>query len=65
MLTGFAGGEHSNVQFILEQTFIGLTQSICFPAYVCLISNWFSGKTRGIAVGGFCTCICIGNIIGA
>ena len=28
------------------------------------MANWFSDKRRGIAVGGFCTCVNIFNILG-
>ena len=44
---------------------LGLIQSVCFPSFVSVIANWFSKENRGLAVGGFCTCTCIGNIVGA
>lgn len=44
---------------------MGLVQSLCFPAFVSVIANWFSAKNRGIAVGGFCTSTGLGNLMGA
>ena len=62
--TGFLGGSHAYVQFFVWFSMLGVVQSVCFPAFVSIVSNWFSEERRGIAVGGFCTCVNIGNIIG-
>ena len=64
-MTGFLGGEYAYVQFYFWLSFLGPIQSICFPAFVHVVANWFSKKHRGIAVGCFCSCVNIGNIIGA
>ena len=64
-MTGFLGGEYANVQFYVWFSLLGLIQSICFPAFVHIVANWFSQKNRGIAVGSFCSCVNIGDIIGA
>lgn len=64
-IIGFKGGDGSLFYFYALQTVLGIVQSICFPAYVSLISNWFSSKNRGFATASFCTCINVGNIIGA
>ena len=50
--------------FFFEFTLIGLVQSLCFPAYVSIVANWFPKNYRGTAVTGFCTCVNFGNIIG-
>lgn len=63
--TGFTGGEYAYVQFAVWLSVLGPIQSICFPAFVHIVANWFSAKSRGIAVGGFCSCVNIGNILGA
>ena len=64
-MTGFLGGEYAYVQFYVWFSLLGLVQSICFPAFVHIVANWFSEKHRGIAVGSFCSCVNIGDIIGA
>ena len=64
-MTGFLGGEYSDIQFYFWFGIIGLVQSMCFPAFVHITANWFSEKNRGVAVGAFCSCVCIGNIVGA
>ena len=30
-----------------------------------IVANWFSKEKRGLAVGGFCTCVNVGNILGS
>ena len=64
-MTGFLGGEYAYVQFYIWFSLLGLVQSICFPAFIHIVANWFSLRNRGTAVGGFCSCVCIGDIIGA
>ena len=64
-MTGFIGGESTSAQLYIWFSVLGFVQCICFPAFVHIAANWFSLKNRGIAVGGFCTCINIGNILGA
>ena len=64
-MTGFLGGESSEVQFYIWFSLLGLVQSICFPAFIHIVANWFSAKNRGVAVGAFCTCVNVGDIIGA
>ena len=64
-MTGFVGGAHADVQFYIWFSLLGLVQSICFPAFIHIVANWFSEKHRGMAVGGFCTCVNVGDIIGA
>ena len=64
-MTGFLGGTYAYVQFYAWFSILGLIQSICFPAFIHIVANWFSEKNRGIAVGSFCSCVNIGNIIGA
>ena len=63
--TGFYGGEYTDVQLFVWFTIMGVVQSICFPVFISTVANWFSEKRRGLFVGGFCTCINVGNIIGA
>mmetsp|Transcript_1807 Transcript_1807/g.2578 ORF Transcript_1807/g.2578 Transcript_1807/m.2578 type:complete len:103 (+) Transcript_1807:413-721(+) len=63
-VTGFVGGDLAYVQFFAWFSILGLVQSICFPAFVSIVANWVDEKQRGIAVGGFCTCVNIGNIVG-
>ena len=62
--TGFRGGDLAYVQFFAWFSILGLVQSICFPAFVSIVANWFSKSKRGLAVGGFTTCVNIGNILG-
>ena len=64
-MTGFLGGTYAYVQFYAWFSILGLVQSICFPAFIHIVANWFSEKKRGIAVGSFCSCVNIGDIIGA
>lgn len=64
-MTGFNGGEYAYVQFAVWLSVLGPVQSLCFPAFVHIIANWFSSKSRGLAVAGFVTCVNVGNIIGA
>ncbi len=64
-MTGFLGGEYAYVQFYIWFSILGLVQSICFPAFVHIVANWFPEKNRGVAAGAFCTCVNIGDIIGA
>ena len=64
-MTGFLSGEYAYVQFYVWLSVLGLVQSICFPAFVHVVANWFSEKNRGLAVGCFCSCVNIGNVIGA
>ena len=64
-MTGFLGGEYAYVQYYAWFCLLGLIQSVCFPAFIHIVANWFSEKNRGIAVGSFCSCVNIGNIIGA
>ena len=63
--TGFTGGSFSEGQFYIWFILLGLAQSVTFPLYVSITANWFSSKRRGLAVGSFCTCVNLGNIIGA
>ena len=62
--TGFRGGEYAYIQFFAWFSILGLVQSICFPAFVSIVANWFSKEKRGLAVGGFTTCVNVGNILG-
>lgn len=55
----------SQAYYYLWFIIIGVIQSINFPAFVSIIANWFPKSSRGIAVNGFCTCVNIGDIIGA
>ena len=64
-LTGYRGGEHSDVQFYIWFSALGLVQSICFPAFIHIVANWFSQKYRGLAMACFCSCVNSGNILGA
>lgn len=63
-MTGFLGGDLAYIQFFTWFSILGLVQSIMFPAFVSIVSNWFSERRRGMAIGGFCTCVNIGNILG-
>ena len=63
-MTGFIGGNATPAELYIWFTILGLAQSICFPAYVSIVANWFSKKYRGTAVTGFCTCVNVGNILG-
>lgn len=64
-MTGFNGGEYAYVQFAVWLSALGPIQSLCFPAFVHVVANWFSAKRRGIAVAAFVTCVNVGNILGA
>ena len=57
--------DSTNIHYYFVFALIGLTQSICFPAFNAVTAAWFSSENRGIAVVGFCTSVNIGNIIGA
>lgn len=41
-MTGFLGGEYAYVQFYVWFSVLGLVQSICFPAFIHIVANWFS-----------------------
>mmetsp|Transcript_27066 Transcript_27066/g.33574 ORF Transcript_27066/g.33574 Transcript_27066/m.33574 type:complete len:143 (+) Transcript_27066:177-605(+) len=41
-MTGFIGGEHSGLQFYVWFSILGFVQSICFPAFIHIVANWFS-----------------------
>ena len=64
-MTGFVGGESSEVQFYVWFSILGLIQSICFPAFIHIVANWFPERRRGIAMCAFCSCVNIGDILGA
>lgn len=64
-VTGFYGGTYAYVQFYFWFSLLGLVQSICFPAFIHIVANWFSAKNRGVAAASFCSCVNVGDIIGA
>ena len=63
-MTGFIGGESAELQFYIWFSMLGLTQSICFPAFIHIVANWFPKHRRGLAVGIWVTCTNFGDIVG-
>ena len=63
-MTGFVGGTGTPAMLYAWFTVMGLVQCIAFPSFVSIVASWFSKEYRGTMVTGFCTCICVGNILG-
>jgi sugar phosphate permease len=43
----------------------GISNSTALPASLGLMGNWFSNKNRGVVLGIWMTCTCVGNITGS
>ena len=64
-MTGFLGGEHTNIQLYAWFCLLGCVESMCSAAFVQVVVNWSSKRRRGIILAWWHTCINIGDIIGA
>jgi len=64
---GYAGLSTMTAQwwYYLMFVIIAVVQCICYPVFNGVVAAWFPKHQRGRATMGFCTCINLGNIVGA
>jgi len=55
----------STAYYYVFMIVIGIVQCVAFPAFIGCVAVWFPKRHRGLATTGFCTCVNIGNILGA